>query len=64
MTPTERPITVEDLRRKAVRIRDMADSEVRHLRDERATQVVVAGVAVVVAAVALAYYLGSRRRYV
>ncbi|KAF0207885.1 MAG: hypothetical protein Q8S43_02810 [Actinomycetota bacterium] len=64
MTPTERPITVEDLRRKAMRVRDIADSEVRHLRDERATQVVVAGVAVVVAAVALAYYLGSRRRYV
>ncbi len=61
MTPTERPITVEDLRRKAVRIKDMADSEVRHLRDERATQIVVAGVAVVCAAVALAYYMGSRR---
>lgn len=61
-TPSERPITVEDLRRKAVRIKDMAESEVRHLREERAAQLVVAGVAVVVAAVGVAYYLGSRRR--
>lgn len=61
MTPTDRPITVEDLRRKALRIKDQAESEVLHLRDERATQLVAAGVAVVVVAVALAYYLGSRR---
>lgn len=62
MTPVERPITVEDLRRKAIRIKDMTETEVRHLREERATQLVVAGVAAVCAAVALAYYLGSRRR--
>jgi len=61
MTPTERPITVEQLRMKAMRIKDMAESEVRHLRDERATQVVIAGVAVVFAVVAVAYYVGSRR---
>ena len=62
MTVAEQPITVEDLRRKAVHIKDMTEAEVRHLRDERGTQLVVAGVAVVCAAVALAYYLGSRRR--
>ncbi len=61
MTPTDRPITVEDLRRKALRIKDQAEAEVLHLREERATQIVAAGVAVVVAAVALAYYLGRRR---
>jgi len=61
MTQTERPITVEDLRRKAVRIKDQAEAEVLHLRNERATQIVIAGVAVVFTVVALAYYLGSRR---
>ena len=62
MTAAEQPITVEDLRRKAIRIKDMTETEVRHLREERGTQLVVAGVAVVCAAIALAYYLGSRRR--
>ncbi|PKQ19636.1 MAG: hypothetical protein CVT66_08955 [Actinobacteria bacterium HGW-Actinobacteria-6] len=62
MTDAEQSITVEDLRRKAIRIKDMTETEVRHLREERGTQLVVAGVAVVCAAVALAYYLGSRRR--
>jgi hypothetical protein len=62
MTDAEQPITVEDLRRKALRIKDIAETEVRHLRDERGTQIIVAGVAVVCAAVAIAYFLGSRRR--
>jgi hypothetical protein len=62
MKPTERPITVEDLRRKAMRVKDQAGSEIRQLRDERATQLVAAGVVVVIAAVSLAYYLGSRGR--
>ena len=61
MTPTDRPITVEDLRRKALRIKDQAESEVLRLREERATQVVAAGVAVVLVAVTLAYYLGRRK---
>lgn len=62
MTAAGQPITVEDLRRKAMRIKDMTENEVRHLREERGTQIVVVGVAVVFAAVAVAYYLGSRRR--
>lgn len=62
MTEAERPITVEDLRRKAVRIKDMAEAEVRHLQGEQATKVIVVGVAAVCAAVALAYYLGRRSR--
>lgn len=61
MTPDEQSITVEDLRRKAMRVKDIAEAEVAHLRDERGTQLIVAGVAVVCAAVALAYFLGSRR---
>lgn len=62
MTPTERPITVEDLRRKAMRVKDQVKSKVRRIRMERSTQLVVAGVVVVIAAVSLAYYLGGRRR--
>ncbi len=60
MISAERPITVEDLRRKAVHIKDMTTSEVRRLGKEQGTQVVVVGVAVVFAAVALAYYMGKR----
>jgi hypothetical protein len=62
MTESVIPITVDDIRRKAVHIRDMAEAEARHLAAERATTVVVVGVVAVVAAVSLAYYLGSRRR--
>jgi len=54
-------ITVEELRAKAVRIKDMTETEVRHIADERVSQLVVAGVVVVVAAVSIAYFLGSRR---
>lgn len=62
MTPEEtHKITVDELRAKAVRIKDMAETEVRHVADERVTQLVFAGVVVVVAAVSIAYYLGSRR---
>ncbi|MHB1340614.1 MAG: hypothetical protein ACYC77_02430 [Coriobacteriia bacterium] len=54
-------ITVEELRAKAVRIKNMAETEVRHVAEERVTQLVVAGVVVVIAAVSIAYFLGSRR---
>ncbi|MDZ4167433.1 MAG: hypothetical protein U1E08_07040 [Coriobacteriia bacterium] len=61
MTEPAAPITVEDLKRKAVHIRDMAEVEARHIAAERATTVVVVGVVAVVAAISIAYYLGSRR---
>lgn len=62
MTTEETPrITVDDLRDKAMRIKDMAESEVRHVASERASQMIVVGVVAVVAAVSVAYYLGSRR---
>lgn len=62
MTPEEtHKITVDELRAKAVRIKDMAETEVRQVAEERVTQLVVAGVVVVVAAVSVAYFLGSRR---
>lgn len=62
MTSAERPITVEELRRKAVRIKDMTAAEVRHLQGEQATKIVLVGVGAVCAAVALGYYLGRRSR--
>jgi hypothetical protein len=62
MTESVVPITVDDLRRKAVHIRDMAEIEARHIAAERTTTVVIVGLVAVVAAVSLAYYLGARRR--
>lgn len=61
MNETEPTITIEDLRRKAVHIRDMAEVETRAIAEEQATRIVLVGVIVVVAAVSIAYYLGSRR---
>lgn len=55
-------ITVDDLKRKAVHIKDMAESEVRTLADERAAQVVLIGAVVVLAAVSIAFFLGTRAR--
>ena len=62
MTEAITPITVDDLRHKALHIRDLAETEARQLVDERRTQIVVVGVIAIVAAVSIAYYLGSRRR--
>jgi hypothetical protein len=62
MTESTTPVTVEDLRRKALHIRDMAEVEARHITEERATTAVIVGVVAVVAAISIAYYLGSRRR--
>lgn len=56
------PITVDDLRRKAVHIKDMAEAEAHALLDDQRSKVLLIGVVAVVAAVSIAYYLGSRRR--
>lgn len=61
MNETDETITVEDLRRKAVHIRDMAEVEARAIAEERVTKIALVGVVAVVAAVSIAYYLGSRR---
>ena len=60
-TSTPAEITVEDLKRKAVHIKDMAEAEARQLAEEQLTKVVLVGVVAVLAAVSIAYYLGSRR---
>lgn len=56
------PLTVDDLRRKALHIKDMAEVEVHSLAEERTTKVILVGVVAVVAIASIAYYLGTRRR--
>lgn len=57
----ETAITVDDLRQKAINIKDLAEAEARDFARNRGTQAVVIAVVAVVAIVSLAYYLGSRR---
>lgn len=59
--PATEPITVDDLRRKATHIKDMAEVEVRQIAQDQRTKVIVVGVVAVLAIASLAYYLGSRR---
>ncbi len=65
MTPeypgaAETRLTIDDVRHHAEEVRDMAVSEVKRFRDEQATRAVIVGLVVVVGAVSLAYYLGTR----
>ena len=62
MTESAPAITVEDLRRKADHIRDLAETEVRHIASERGARLVAIGAVAVLAAVSLAFYLGTRSR--
>ena len=57
---SEAPITLEDLRHKAMAIREEVKVEVREQVTSRRTQIVVAGVLVVVAAISIAYLVGTR----
>jgi len=58
-------ITIEDVKHRAVAVRDLAVSEAKRstneMLHERATQTVIIGVAAVLAITSLAYYLGSRK---
>lgn len=56
------PITVDDLRRKAVHIKDMTEAEARIVFEDQRSKVVLIGAIAIVAAVSIAYYLGTRRR--
>lgn len=56
------PITVDDLRRKAVHIKDMAEAEAHLVLDDQRSKVILVGVVAVVAAISIAYSLGTRRR--
>lgn len=54
------PITLEDIRHKALRIRDDVADEARTQVSERGTQIVLAGILGVVVVLSLAYYVGTR----
>jgi hypothetical protein len=60
MSDTERTITVEDLQEKALRVRDIAQAEVRHLSHDRAARVAIVGAVALIAALAIAYHMGAR----
>lgn len=55
------PVTLDDLKQKAGRIRDIAEAEVRRQTEEQWARnaAIVAGVVLV--AIGFAYFLGSRR---
>ena len=53
-------ITLDDIRHKALAIREEVKVEVREQVTSRRTQIVVAGVLVVVAAISIAYFVGTR----
>lgn len=56
----DRRITVDDLKQKTMHVRDLAEAETRTLLQRDVTKAVAVGVLAVVAALSLAYYLGSR----
>lgn len=56
-----RQITVDDLKQKALHVRDVAESEARTVLKHDTTQALIVGAIAVVAVVSLAYYLGTRR---
>ena len=56
-----RQLTVDDLKQKALQIRDLAESETREVLQRDATKVLIVGAVALVAVVSIAYYLGNRR---
>lgn len=61
----EQRITIDDVKHRAVAVRDLAASEARRAARtvfaEKATRAAVLGVVAVVALTSFAYYLGTRR---
>ena len=68
MTPAQRParpvsaiperITTDDLRHKALAVRDMAKDEARHALEDNTVRVVLASALIFAVAVSVAYYYG------
>jgi len=54
------PISLEDVRHKALAIREDVADEAKMLVTERGTQIVICGVIAVIAVISVAYFLGSR----
>jgi len=61
----EPKITIDDVKRRAEAVKDLAKSEAKRsaneLMHERATQVVIVGVVAVATLASFAYFLGARR---
>jgi len=61
----EPKITIDDVKRRAAAVRDLAKSEARRSADEllheRATRTALVGVAIVATIAGLAFFLGSRK---
>ena len=55
----EAPITLDDIRHKALRIRDEVTEEIDVQVNDRRNQIIVVGVVAIVAVVGLAYLAGS-----
>ncbi|MDO8964288.1 MAG: hypothetical protein Q7W30_07350 [Coriobacteriia bacterium] len=58
--PPVDPITLDDLRHKAMRIRDEVKGETKRVVDQRRTQLMLAGVVVIAVAFGVAYFMGTR----
>ncbi len=54
------PITLEDLRHKALRIREEVVDEAKATVADRGTQIVVIGVVAVLAVISIAYFVGTQ----
>jgi hypothetical protein len=54
------PITVDDLRHQAEKIRDIAKDDARQVLEQDISTYVIAGVVAVIVVVSFAYFLGSR----
>jgi hypothetical protein len=53
-------LTTDDLRHKALAVRDVATDEARHLLERNRVKLIIAGAVVVAVGFSVAYYLGSR----
>lgn len=53
------PITLDDLRHKALKIREDVVDEAKMQVADRGTQIVIVGVVAVVAVISLAYFVGT-----
>jgi hypothetical protein len=58
--PAAERITTDDLRHKALAIRDAATSEARRVLEDNTTKIIVASVVVCAVTLSVAYYLGTR----
>ena len=63
MARAPQQLTVDDLKQKAMRIRDLAESETREVLQLDATKAFAVGAVALVAVVSIAYYLGTRRSW-